>query len=209
MPFIQLNQVMINVNANMYCLSYSYVMCNMMNCYKSAEFWTIWYQNYTKTSGYLSHEICWLLSNLIMLFQPHILHRNGNVTISAQQVRIMNIKITPVSKYQWMKIKCEQIQMDSLKYNFILKIYWWIFVLPGNYVRFEVLMDVTLSMLVFWIVTLCGYLRRYQCFSHMMVSAYKCTWHYNTQGQHHRKLLYQPLVLQATDLVNSRCWTSW
>jgi hypothetical protein len=67
------------------------------------------------------------------------------------------------------------------------------------HVRFEVLTAVKMSMLVFWVVTPCGLVRRYQrfgetyclqllymetvCFSETLVSAYKSTWSYNPEDQ--------------------------
>jgi hypothetical protein len=56
-------------------------------------------------------------------------------------------------------------------------------------VRFEVLTVVKMSMLVFWIVMLCGLealkMERV-CFSETLVSTYKSTWCYNPEDQYHQ-----------------------
>jgi hypothetical protein len=54
-------------------------------------------------------------------------------------------------------------------------------------IRFEVLMAVKISVLVFWAVTPCGLVALKMeagCFSEMFVPTYKSTWHYNPKGQH-------------------------
>jgi hypothetical protein len=47
-------------------------------------------------------------------------------------------------------------------------------------VRFEVLTTVKM-MMIFWDVTPCGLVDRYQCFSETLVSTYKSTQHHNPE----------------------------
>jgi hypothetical protein len=88
-----------------------------------------------------------------------------------------------------------------------------------SYMRYEVLMMIQMSVLIFGVITLCGLTGNFKhfgetypssalkmetvCFSEVLISIHKSTHHYNPEGQHRHTVFLYSITLNTVILYQS------